>query len=176
MAQHIEFSNISKEFPGVLAVDDVSFRVEGGRICALLGENGAGKSTLLKILSGDLRPDKGTITIDGKLHSFHSPHDAILASVSVIYHERQLVPGLSVMENIFIEDLPTKWVRGIRVDKVTLRKKTQDILNEFGLTMIEPGELVGRLSVAHQQMVEIMKAYRRDSQIIAFDEPTAPLT
>ena len=176
MAQYIEFSNISKEFPWVLALDDVSFRVEGGRICALLGENGAGKSTMLKILSGDLRPDKGAITIDGKLQTFHSPHDAILASVSVIYQERQLVPGLSVMENIFIEDLPTKWIRGIRVDKTTLRKKTQDILNEFGLTMIEPGELVGRLSVAHQQMVEIMKAYRRDSQIIAFDEPTAPLT
>ena len=173
MAEYIEFKNIRKEFPGVVALSDVSFRVEGGRVCALLGENGAGKSTMLKILSGDFHPDEGVITFDGVPQKFNSPHAAIQASVSVIYQERQLVPGLSVAENIFIEDLPTK---GIRVDKRTLRKKTQAILDEFGLSMVDPGELVGRLSVAHQQMVEIMKAYRRDSRIIAFDEPTAPLT
>ena len=173
MAQYIEFNNIRKEFPGVLALSNISFRVEGGRVCALLGENGAGKSTLLKILSGDFLPDEGTITIDGAQQVFNSPNAAIKASVSVIYQERQLVPGMSVMENIFIEDLPTK---GVRVDKATLRKKTQEILEKFGLAQIDPGEMVGRLSVAHQQMVEIMKAYRRNSQIIAFDEPTAPLT
>ena len=173
MAQHMEFTNITKEFPGVVALNNVSFRVEGGRVCAILGENGAGKSTLLKILSGDYQPDEGTITIDGEPQKLHSPHAAIKASISVIYQERQLVPGLSVAENIFIEDIP---VKGIRVDKATLRKKTRDILSEFGLSMIDPNEPVGRLSVAHQQMVEIMKAYRRNSQIIAFDEPTAPLT
>ena len=172
MANYVEFSNIKKAFPGVQALDDVSFRVEGGRVCALLGENGAGKSTLLKILSGDHQPDEGRISIDGNSVSFNSPNDALKASISVIYQERQLVSGMSVMENIFIEDLPTK---GIRIDKPALRKKTQDILDEFGLA-ISPNELVGRLSVAHQQMIEIMKAYRRDSQIIAFDEPTAPLT
>ena len=172
LAQYIEFSNVRKEFPGVLALDNVSFRVESGRVCALLGENGAGKSTLLKILSGDLQPDKGEITVDGCLQCFYSPGDSLKASISVIYQERQLVPGLSVMENIFIDDLPTK---GIRLDKPALRRKAQGILDEFGLE-IDPGEPVGRLSVAHQQMVEIMKAYRRDSQIIAFDEPTAPLT
>ena len=169
----MEFSGIRKEFPGVLALDDVSFRVEGGAVCALLGENGAGKSTLLKILSGDILPDEGSITIDGERKEFHSPNAAIKASVSVIYQERQLVPGMSVMENIFIEDLPTK---GIRVDKSALRRKTKEILDEFGLSEIDPTEMTGRLSVAHQQMVEIMKAYRRNSQIIAFDEPTAPLT
>jgi len=172
LANYVEFSNIKKAFPGVQALDDVSFRVEGGRVCALLGENGAGKSTLLKILSGDHQPDEGRISIDGNSVSFNSPNDALKASISVIYQERQLVSGMSVMENIFIEDLPTK---GIRIDKPALRKKTQDILDEFGLA-ISPNELVGRLSVAHQQMIEIMKAYRRDSQIIAFDEPTAPLT
>ena len=156
-----------------MALDNVSFRVEGGRVCALLGENGAGKSTMLKILSGDFQPDEGGITIDGEPQTFNSPDEAIKASISVIYQERQLVPGMSVAENIFIEDLPTK---GIVVDKRTLRRKTQEILNEFGLTMIDPDGLVGYLSVAHQQMVEIMKAYRRNSQIIAFDEPTAPLT
>ncbi|MDR3277953.1 MAG: sugar ABC transporter ATP-binding protein [Oscillospiraceae bacterium] len=172
MAQYIEFNHIRKVFPGVLALDDVSFRVEGGSVCALLGENGAGKSTLLKILSGDLQPDEGGIAIDGEPQKFTSPNAALKASVSVIYQERQLVPSLSVMENIFIDDLPTK---GIRVDKAALRKMTQEILDEFGLPL-RPTELVGRLSVAHQQMVEIMKAYRRKSQIIAFDEPTAPLT
>ena len=172
MASFIEFSNISKGFPGVQALDDVSFRVEGGRVCALLGENGAGKSTLLKALSGDQPPDSGTISIDGNLVSFSSPNDAIKASISVIYQERQLIPGMSVMENIFIDDLPRK---GVRIDKATLRKKTQDILDDFSLD-VSPTELVGRLSVAHQQMIEIMKAYRRDSDIIAFDEPTAPLS
>jgi len=172
LASFIEFSNISKGFPGVQALDDVSFRVEGGRVCALLGENGAGKSTLLKALSGDQPPDSGTISIDGNLVSFSSPNDAIKASISVIYQERQLIPGMSVMENIFIDDLPRK---GVRIDKATLRKKTQDILDDFSLD-VSPTELVGRLSVAHQQMIEIMKAYRRDSDIIAFDEPTAPLS
>jgi ABC-type sugar transport system ATPase subunit len=137
-----------------------------------LGENGAGKSTLLKILSGDLQPDEGAINIDGVPQKFASPADALRASVSVIYQERQLVPGLSVMENIFVDDLP---VKGPRIDKAALRKMTTDILDEFGLA-ISPGEPAGRLSVAHQQMVEIMKAYRRNCKIIAFDEPTAPLT
>ena len=172
MANYVEFSNISKGFPGVQALDDVSFRVEGGRVCALMGENGAGKSTLLKILSGDYQRDEGIIAIDDNPVSFSSPNGALKASISVIYQERQLVPGLSVMENIFIEDLPKK---GIRIDKATLRKKTQEILNEFELD-ISPSDFVGSLSVAHQQMIEIMKAYRRDARIIAFDEPTAPLS
>ncbi|MCL2391546.1 MAG: sugar ABC transporter ATP-binding protein [Oscillospiraceae bacterium] len=172
MANYVEFNNIKKGFAGVQALDDISFRVEGGRVCALMGENGAGKSTLLKILSGDYIADEGNILIDGKPVVFSSPHGAIKASISVIYQERQLVPGLSVMENIFIEDLPTK---GIRIDKAALRSKTQAILNEFELDF-SPSEIVGKLSVAHQQMVEIMKAYRRNSNIIAFDEPTAPLS
>jgi len=171
LTNYVEFRNIKKGFPGVQALDDVSFRVEGGKVCALLGENGAGKSTLLKILSGDYQPDEGVISIDGNLVSFNSPHDALKKSISVIYQERQLVPGMSVMENIFIEDMPKK---GIRIDRVTLRKKTQEILDEFELD-ISPSETVGRLSVAHQQMIEIMKAYRRNSRVIAFDEPTAPL-
>ena len=94
MAQHIEFSNVRKEFPGVLALDDVSFRVESGRVCALLGENGAGKSTLLKILSGDLEPDEGYISIDGVKQCFSSPAESLKSSISVIYQERQLVSGL----------------------------------------------------------------------------------
>jgi len=173
MEQYIEFSNLSKAFPGVQALDNVSFRVESGRVCALMGENGAGKSTLLKILSGDLRPDEGNITISGRELKLTSPHQAISASISVIYQERQLVPAMSVMENVFLEDLPSSKL-GI-FKKAALREKAQEIINVFGLS-IKPTDIVGRLSVAHQQMVEIMKAYRRNSDIIAFDEPTSSLT
>ncbi len=173
MEHFIEFAGISKAFPGVQALKDISFRVDGGTVCALLGENGAGKSTLLKILSGDLRRDEGELIINGEKMNFTHPYDALSSSVSVIYQERQLVPTLSVMENVFLEDLPRTKL-GI-VKGRELKRKTQDIIEKFGLN-IDPGEIVGRLSVAHQQMVEIMKAYRRNSDIIAFDEPTAPLT
>ncbi|MDR1589625.1 MAG: sugar ABC transporter ATP-binding protein [Oscillospiraceae bacterium] len=173
MEKLLEFNNISKAYPGVQALDDVGFSVKGGRVAALMGENGAGKSTLLKILSGDIRPDAGGISIDGKAQSFESPHRSLQASISVIYQERQLVNDMSVMENIFFEDLPVSGP-GF-VNRSELRRGTQEILDVFGLP-IKPADIVGRLSVAHQQMVEIMKAYRRDSDIIAFDEPTAPLT
>jgi ABC-type sugar transport system ATPase subunit len=171
--QFLEFSNVGKAFPGVQALKDVSFRVDGGKVCALLGENGAGKSTLLKILSGDIQPDEGSISINGETQKLTSPNQAIKASISVIYQERQLVASMSVMENIFLEDLPSNKL-GI-INKAELRKKTQEIIDIFGIP-IKPSDIVGRLSVAHQQMVEIMKSYRRDSEIIAFDEPTACLT
>ena len=173
MNSTLEFSGIGKEFPGVRALDNVSFSVSGGRVTALMGENGAGKSTLLKILSGDLLPDCGTISIGGVVQSFTSPHQSIKASISVIYQERQLVKDMSVMENIFLEELPAR--RFGFVNKAELRRRTQEIIDVFGLP-IRPSDIVGKLSVAYQQMVEIMKAYRRDSDIIAFDEPTAPLT
>lgn len=172
MEHYLEFKDVEKSFPGVQALQDISFRVASGRVCALLGENGAGKSTLLKILSGDLQPDAGHIAIDGVVQRFTTPHRALKASVSVIYQERQLVNALTVMENIFLDELP---VRGPFINKAALRKNAQAIIDRFELP-IKPTDIVGRLSVAYQQMVEIMKAYRRDSRIIAFDEPTAPLT
>ena len=157
--QFVEFNSLGKAFPGVQALKDVSFRVNGGKVCALLGENGAGKSTLLKILSGDLQPDEGNISINGEVQKFTSPYQAIKASISVIYQERQLVPTMNVMENVFLEDLPANKA-GI-INKAALRKKTQEIIDIFGLP-IYPTDIVGHLSVAHQQMVEIMKSYRRD--------------
>ena len=173
MAQYLEVAGISKAFPGVRALDEISFRVEGGKVIALMGENGAGKSTLLKILSGDLQRDEGTVTLNGEKVNFTSPNQAIKAGISVIYQERQLVPGMSVMENIFLGDLPVG-PAGI-LNKKKLRRDAQDIIEKFGLP-IDPMTMVGRLPVAYQQMVEIMKAYQRDSKVIAFDEPTAPLT
>ena len=173
MRNYLEFKGISKAFPGVQALQDISFRVEGGEVSALLGENGAGKSTLLKILSGDIKQDIGTLTLNDKELKLESPQDALKAGISVIYQERQLVPMLSVSENIFLDDLPINKMGLLNVH--LLRKKTQEIISKFGIP-IDPDTPVGRLPVAYQQMVEIMKAYRRDSDVIAFDEPTAPLT
>ncbi|MDR1590061.1 MAG: sugar ABC transporter ATP-binding protein [Oscillospiraceae bacterium] len=173
MDTYLEFRGIGKSFPGVQALDDISFTVSGGRVCAILGENGAGKSTLLKILSGDIQPGAGGVYINGAEQRFTSPYQAIRSGISVIYQERQLIPAMNVMENIFLGDIPAG--RAGFVDRAELRGRTQEIIDSFGLP-IHPLELVGRLPVAYQQMVEIMKAYRRNSKIIAFDEPTASLT
>ncbi len=170
--QYLEFVGIEKAFPGVKALDDISFRADGGKVMALLGENGAGKSTLLKIMSGDLRADKGKIILNDETLSMTAPNHAIKAGISVIYQERQLIPTMSVMENIFIGALPIK--AGL-VNYSKLKDDTQEIIDKFSLP-ITPEAPVMTLSIAHQQMVEIMKAYRRDSMVIAFDEPTAPLT
>ena len=173
MEKYLEFISVCKAFPGVQALDDVSFRAEAGKVTALMGENGAGKSTLLKILSGDLQPDTGSISFDGDVRKFASPHQSLRAGVSVIYQERQLINSLTVMENVFLEDVPANKL-GV-INRAELRKRTQELIDMFELS-IRPGDIVGRLSTANQQMVEIMKAYRRDSRIMAFDEPTAPLT
>ena len=168
----LEFRGICKTYPGVKALQDVSFTAESGKVLALLGENGAGKSTLLKIMSGDQKPSAGAIFYDGQELNITSPHSAIKQGISIIYQERQLIPGMSVMENIFMDEVPT---RGGLVDYKALRDETQALIDKFGIP-ITPTQPVISLSVAHQQMVEIMKAYRRDARVIAFDEPTAPLT
>ena len=170
--KYIEFKGISKVFPGVKALDDISFRAEGGRVTALLGENGAGKSTLLKILSGDIQPTERTVTLNGEEKRFHSPQDSLKSGISVIYQERQLVPMLSVEENIFLDALPKKGP--VFMDKKKLRREAETMIERFGLP-ISATTPVAKLPVAYQQMVEIMKSVRRDTDVIAFDEPTAPL-
>lgn len=172
MENSVEFRNISKYFPGVKALDNVSFKAYGGEVVAMCGENGAGKSTLLKVLNGDYRADEGQYLINGEQVHFNTPREAIDAGISIIYQERQIVPFLSVAENIFMEALPKK---GVFIDTKKLNEETQAIIDEFKLP-IKPTEMVRNLSVAHQQMVEIMKAYRRKPRIIAFDEPTAALS
>ena len=173
MNKYLEVKDISKSFPGVKALQDITFTAEGGKVTALLGENGAGKSTLLKILSGALQPDTGTVVISGKEVKCGNTHSAFEAGISIIYQERQLIPMMSVAENIFLDDMPEKKL-GF-VDKKLLRQEAQKLLDKFEMPF-RPDELVAKLPVAYQQMVEIMKAYRRDADIIAFDEPTAPLT
>lgn len=173
MLHTLQFENISKAFAGVQALRDVSFTARSGEVCALVGENGAGKSTLLKVLSGVLHADSGSCYLDGEELRFRDPVDAINRGISIISQERQLVPNLTVMENIFMEGLPTR-VLGF-VDFRKMERETQEIIDAFKLP-IKPRQKVCDLSVAHQQMVEIMKAYRRNSLVIAFDEPTAPLS
>lgn len=174
MGHSVEFRHITKYFPGVKALDDVSFRAEGGRVLAFLGENGAGKSTLLKTLNGDYQATSGEYLLDGESVHFRSPHEAIEAGVSVIYQERQILMELSVAENIFLGRMPTG--RFGLIDKAEAAKRAQSIIDDFGLP-IRPQTKVKNLSIAYQQMVEIMKAYSRDNlRVICFDEPTASLS
>ena len=169
----LEFRAITKTFPGVRALDNVGFTALGGQVVALVGENGAGKSTLLKVLGGDYQPDGGEYLIDGAHRHFREPREAIEAGVSIIYQERQVVPFLSVAENIFMEGIPAGKTR--LIDFTALNRMAQAIIDEFHLPF-HAEDRVRDLSVAHQQMIEIMKAYRRNPKIIAFDEPTASLS
>ena len=169
----LEFKNITKLFPGVRALDDMSFVAHSGEVLALLGENGAGKSTLLKVLNGDYKADGGQYLLDGVEQKFRSPMEAIEAGISIIYQERQIVPYLTVAENIFMEAIPMGGFG--MIDTRELNRRAQEIIDTFELP-IRASQQVRDLSVAHQQMVEIMKAYRRNPKVIAFDEPTASLS
>jgi len=170
----LEFQHISKYFPGVKALDDISFKVNSGEVLAFLGENGAGKSTLLKILNGDYQPSSGKYLINGEEKHFKEPREAIESGVSVIYQERQILMDLTVAENIFLGRLPAGKLG--RVNMKEANRRTQEIIDEFGLDM-KPTDYAKDLSIAYQQIVEIMKAYSRENlKIIAFDEPTASLS
>jgi L-arabinose transport system ATP-binding protein len=168
----LEFCSVTKTYPGVRALQDVSFTVRPGSVHALLGENGAGKSTLLKTLSGAHLPSGGHLRIDNQDVLFHNTADAIAAGVAVIYQELHLVPQLSVAENLFLGHLPA---RGGIVDRRTLRDNTLQHLRRFGEEM-NPRTQVARLSIGQRQMIEIAKALSRGARMIAFDEPTSSLS
>jgi ABC-type sugar transport system ATPase subunit len=173
LAETVEFRNIGKFFPGVHALDSISFTAEKGFVYALMGENGAGKSTLLKILNGDYIPDTGEFLVDNEIKRFQKPKDALESGISVIYQERQILPHMTVAENIFLGDWPRSKT-GV-IDFSLMNQKTKEIASRFGID-IQPEVKAGSVSVAYQQMVEIMKAVRRNAGIIAFDEPTASLS
>ncbi len=174
MGSVLEFQNISKYFPGVKALDQVSFQAYSGEILAFLGENGAGKSTLLKVLNGDYQPTGGKYLLDGIEKHFQSPHEAIEEGISVIYQERQILLELSVAENIYLGRMPVSRLGFIDTRKAN--EMTAKIIEDFGLP-ISPSTKVKDLSIAYQQMVEIMKAYSRENlKVICFDEPTASLS
>ncbi|ADT85621.1 L-arabinose ABC transporter ATP-binding protein AraG [Vibrio furnissii] len=168
----LEFRNISKHFPGVKALSNISFRANAGSIHALMGENGAGKSTLLKTLSGLHQPTEGHIAIDGQELSLTNTTDALNQGIAIIYQELNLVPELSVAENIFLGQFPTK---NGRVDTETLNRQAREQLLRLGEDF-DPSRPLKEFSIGQWQMVEIAKALSRNAQIIAFDEPTSSLS
>lgn len=169
----LKMINISKSFPGVKALDQVSLSAYEGEVMALLGENGAGKSTLMKILSGVYKKDQGEILLDEKPLEVTSPLDAINKGIAIIHQELNLIPYLSVYENIFL-GREHKNKMGI-LDKEKMKNETKDILNKLNVN-IKPTDTVKNLSVAQQQMVEIAKALSLNARIIIMDEPTDTLT
>ncbi|MFZ6819399.1 L-arabinose ABC transporter ATP-binding protein AraG [Undibacterium sp. Ji22W] len=172
MSAYLTFEQVSKFFPGVTALSQVSFSAQAGQVHGLLGENGAGKSTLLKILGGQYKPDHGCLRIAGQAQAFHSAGDAIAAGVAVIHQELQYVPELTVTENILLGRLPRRF--GF-VDKAAARKLVNERLQMLGVEL-DPDQLLVNLSIAQRQMVEICKALMQDALIIAFDEPTSSLS
>lgn len=171
MTPVLQFENVTKTFPGVKALNGVSFEARAGQVHGLLGENGAGKSTLLKILGGQYRPDGGRLLLNGKPCDFHSAGDAIAAGIAVIHQELQYVAELTVAENVLLGRLPTRF--GL-VDHGAARKLVAEKLASIGVDL-DPAAKLSDLSIAQRQMVEICKAVMQDAQVIAFDEPTSSL-
>ena len=170
----LEIRGLSKAFPNVQALHDVSLDVRAGEILAFMGENGAGKSTLLKILNGDYRPDDGTMTLDGKQLRFASPRDARRGGVRVIYQEPEIIPGVDVAENIYAGELPH---RGPFIDRARLDALVADDLRRYGFENVLPTNLMGdQLSAAQRQLVEIARALKSRVRVLALDEPTSSLT
>ncbi|WP_343626368.1 L-arabinose ABC transporter ATP-binding protein AraG [Roseateles puraquae] len=168
----LQFDNISKHFPGVKALNGVSFEAHPGQVMGLLGENGAGKSTLLKILGGQYKPDGGRLLIDGQARHFASAGDAIAAGVAIIHQELQYVSELTVAENVLLGRLPTRF--GL-VDHQAARRQVAAQLAAIGVDL-DPAARLSDLSIAQRQMVEICKAVMQDAKVIAFDEPTSSLS
>lgn len=169
---YLEFDDISKTFPGVKALQHVSFKCYEGKVHALMGENGAGKSTLLKILSGNYLPTDGKLSIGGKIMTFKNTKEALLAGVAIIYQELNIVPEMTVAENLCLGQLPNAF--GL-VDKKELVARTQRYLDKLDLN-ISPNTPLKELSIGQWQMIEIAKALSRGAKIIAFDEPTSSLS
>ncbi len=169
----IEMLNITKDFPGIRANDDVTLQVKKGEIHALLGENGAGKSTLMSILFGLYKPNKGLIKVNGKEVNIDNPHVANDLGIGMVHQHFKLVENFTVTENIILGDEPKKSFG--RVDIKKARKKVEDTSEKYGLS-VDPDSKIEDISVGMQQRVEISKMLYRDAEILIFDEPTAVLT
>ena len=168
----LEMKNITKTFPGVRALDKVTLRLEEGEVLALLGENGAGKSTLIKVLGGAHSVDSGDIFIDNRLTKFNSPAQAWEMGISIIYQEFNLIPELTIRDNIFLGKEKTR--KGI-IDYNFEKRKTRSLFDKIGLKL-DTEVLCSSLTVAQQQMVEIAKALSVNAKIIVMDEPSATLS
>ena len=168
----LTLKNITKEFPGVKALDDVTINIERGTIHGLVGENGAGKSTLIKVLAGIYQPNEGEIILEGKPCRFGSPIEARHAGISVVHQEIKLAEPLSVAENMFLGNVMMK---GGLVDWKGMRQSAQNIVDDLGMD-IDINAQVSSLTVAKKQIVEIMHAINNNSKILVMDEPSAVLT
>lgn len=168
----LELRHISKQYTGVKALDDVSISFRRGEVHALMGENGAGKSTLIKTLSGAIQPNDGEIVFEGTTYTHMEPHQAMELGIHVIYQEFNMMPELSVAENIFMGQ---QLGGGVLFNKAITEERAQKILDGMHVK-INARETVKNLSVANMQLVEIAKALTRDVKVLVMDEPTAPLT
>jgi ribose transport system ATP-binding protein len=168
----VEMRNITKRFPGVIALKDMTLGIKPGEILGLIGENGTGKSTLIKTLTGAHRPDEGEIMINGKSHVFRNPNESAAAGIACVYQELNTEKLLSITDNIFIN----KWIRKSNglLDYGTMHKKAREIMLSLGQD-IDPQKAAGSFGMGIQQMMEIAKALLIDAKVIIMDEPTSSL-
>jgi len=169
----LELRGISKSFFGVQVLREVDLDLHSGEVHAVVGENGAGKSTLMKIVAGAYRPGEGETSIDGEAVAFHSVREAQQRGIGIIFQEFTLLPERTVAQNIFLGREPSQ---GLRVDRRAMENKTRELLSSLGVEGLSPRAVVGTLSVAQQQIVEIAKALSLDPRILVMDEPTAALS
>lgn len=168
----LEIRNLKKTYPGVVALNDVSISVKRGEVHAIVGENGAGKSTLIKAISGAVAPDEGVICFDGKEYHHLDPKLSAQIGIGVIYQEFNLVPALSVAENIFLGNY---YGNAVTVDFKEMNQRAAEAMEKIGIK-IPPEKNVLELTVGHQQIVEIMRSLVKDIKLLIMDEPSAPLT
>lgn len=172
MANIVEIEHLTKRYPGVVALNDVTMSIEQGKIHALMGENGAGKSTLIKIIAGAIKPEDGFITIEGKKYNGLTPAEARKAGIGVIYQEFNLIPSMSVAENIFLGEHVGK--SPFRPDFEEMERRSEAILDDLGVK-INVKTMVHELSTAQQQLVEIAKAMVQNCKVLIMDEPSASI-
>jgi ribose transport system ATP-binding protein len=169
---HLSAANLTKRYPGVLALDAVSIDIRGGEVHAVAGENGAGKSTLMHTLAGATVPDAGTLTVDGTPVNFRSPRNAQALGIRMIHQELNLVPDMTVAENVLLGAEPSR--AGV-VDRARLAGRARDVLDRLGQSALPVDVPVGRLPLAARQMTEIAKAVAAEARVVIMDEPTAIL-
>ncbi len=169
----LEMKGICKDFPGVKALDGVSFKLRAGTVHALMGENGAGKSTLMKCLFGIYSRDAGEILLEGKEVSFKNPKDALLSGVAMVHQELNQALKRNVMDNIWLGRYPK--ALGVVVSERRMQKETERVFSELGIK-VDPKRIMSKMSVADRQMVEIAKAVSYNARVIVLDEPTSSLT
>ena len=168
----LELKHITKQYPGVTALDDVSISFKKGEVHALIGENGAGKSTFIKTIAGAIQPTSGEIVINGKTYEHLTPAQALDLGVAVVYQELIQFEAMNVMDNLFMDMKDTK---GLFVDDAARYKKTRELLDRFNCP-VSPKALIRELSIANRQIIEIIKAVVKNAQIVIMDEPTAAIT